>query len=280
VPYKSKKNPKKSKTKTFVNQLGFAHCQPGYIWDSRMFNWKDYDLWIFLGGSGILQTSKNVLEISRGDCLTLRPRKKYIFKNNIKTKATLFYIHYNYLDDNMNIVTPDKTKLPPFYLHIDDIELLSRLITKTHAAYKKNNIEDYNFWFEAILKETNGQYQKNKLSSSRIKQRWIFNALCEEIDKYPGNSYRVSELAKKLHYNYQYFSRLFKKYSGMPPSEFLIQTRIKAAKRLLRMTDDPIGRIADILNYNDSYSFSKQFHKKTGATPSEYRKLVNKSHPG
>jgi AraC-like DNA-binding protein len=274
MPYKSKINPEK--IKIFVNQLGYSHARPGSIWDSRMVEWKDYDLWIILGGKCTLETPDGSRELIRGDCLTLRPGKKYFSKNNTQKPLHLFYIHYNYIDSNMNIIPSDKIKLPPFYNHIDELELLQKLIDRINDAYKDNNIEDCNFWLGAILKEIDTRNKRDKLSSLKTKQKYIFDTLCEEINKYPGNSYRVSELAKKLHYSYHYFSRLFKKSKGMSLSELVIQARIKAAKRLLHMTDEPIGRIAGILNYNDSYSFSKQFHKKTGATPSEYRKLVKK----
>jgi AraC-like DNA-binding protein len=266
----------KEKTKIFVNKLGFSFGRPGGIWDSRMVDWKDYDLWVILRGKGILQTSEGTFNLLPGNCLVLRPWKKYIFKNDTQNPITLFYIHYNYMDLNMDIIPPDKIELPLFYRYIDELEFLKMSINRIYDAYKKNNIEDCNTWLETILKEIGTQHKKDKLTSSKTEQKKIFNTLCEEINKYPGNSHKVSELARKTHYNYEYFFRIFKKYNGISPGEFIIQARIKAAKRLLHFTDESVGQIADILNYSSSYSFSRQFRKKTGATPSEYRKLANK----
>jgi AraC-like DNA-binding protein len=270
-------NLQKEKIKTVVNQLELTNTPPGYIWDSRMFDWKDCDLWIILGGRGILRTPDDTLELLPGDCLLLRPEEKYFFKNNTQNIVNTFYVHYDYVDSNMNIISPDKIKLPPFYRHItDEFEFLYYLIDRIDESHKNNDRNACNLWLEAILEEIDRQHEKNKLSNLKIKQKQIFNTLCGGINKNPGNSYKIPELAKKVHYNHQYFSSLFKKYKGISPSEFIIQARIKAAKRLLHLTDEPIGQIADILNYSDIYSFSKQFRKKTGATPSEYRKLVNK----
>jgi AraC-like DNA-binding protein len=276
VPYKSKINPEKSKTKILVNQLGFIHNQPGNIWDSRMVDWKDYDLWIILGGRSILRTPESTFNLLPGDCLVLRPWEKYWFKNNTQKRITLFYIHYDYIDSNMDVIPPDKIEPPLFYRHTDELESLEKLIDRIYISYKENNIEDCNFWLETILKGVDALYKENNLPSPKPEQKRIINSLCEEINKYPGNSYKVPELAKKIHYNHDHFSRLFKKYKNISPGKFIIQARIKAAKRLLHLTNEPIGQIADILNYSSSYSFSKQFHKKTGATPSEYRKLVKK----
>jgi AraC-like DNA-binding protein len=249
--------PQKEKIGVSLNKLGFKNALPEYTWDSRMYDGKDYDLWIILGGRGILRTPNGTFNLLAGDCLILRPWEKYYFKNNTQKIITTFYIHYDYIDSNMDVIPPDKTKPPLFYRHIEELALLKK-------------------WLEAILEEIDIQHQEDKLSSSKIERKYIFDTLCEEINKYPGDSYKVTELAKKNHYNYEYFSRLFKKYKGISPGEFIIRARINAAKRLLHLTNEPIGQIADILNYSDSYSFSKQFHKKTGATPSEYRKLVKK----
>jgi AraC-like DNA-binding protein len=267
----------KEKTRVLMNQLGFKNALPGYTWDSRMFDWKDYDLWIILGGKGILRTPDGTFNLLPGDCLLLRPGEEYFFKNNTQNIVNIFYIHYDYIDSNMDIIPSDKIKLPPFYRHIDELAFLYKLIDRIYESHK-NKEKTYNLWLEAILAEIDSQHQKDKLASFEVEQKYIFTTLCEEINKYPGDSYKVSELAKKNHYSYEYFSLLFKKYEGISPGKFIIRARIRAAKRLLHLTDEPIGRIAEILNYNDSYSFSKQFHKKTGATPSEYRKLVNKKY--
>jgi hypothetical protein len=73
MTYNSTINPEKLKTKIVVNQLGFSNPSAGYIWDSRMFDWKDYDLWIILGGKGVLQTADDTFNLQRGTCISLKP---------------------------------------------------------------------------------------------------------------------------------------------------------------------------------------------------------------
>lgn len=87
---------------------------------------------------------------------------------------------------------------------------------------------------------------------------------------YDINLEKMSEMAG---FNATYFSVLFKKEIGMGFVEYLINIRIKVAKRLLADTDKSILDICLEVGYNDIKHFTKQFKKITKLTPSEYRKL-------
>jgi len=84
------------------------------------------------------------------------------------------------------------------------------------------------------------------------------------------NLEKMSEMAG---FNATYFSVLFKKEIGIGFVEYLINIRIKVAKRLLADTNKSILDICLEVGYNDIKHFTKQFKKITKLTPSEYRKL-------
>jgi AraC family transcriptional regulator len=69
-----------------------------------------------------------------------------------------------------------------------------------------------------------------------------------------------------------HFNRLFKKSTGMPPSQYQIKLRMETARRLLRETATSIVDIANEVGYSNPSHFAQQFRKETGATPSEYRR--------
>jgi two-component system response regulator YesN len=68
-----------------------------------------------------------------------------------------------------------------------------------------------------------------------------------------------------------YFSLLFKKQTGRNFIDYLIELRIREAKRLLARTDGKIYDVAGAAGFNDVKYFSKMFKKVTGLTPVEYR---------
>lgn len=83
----------------------------------------------------------------------------------------------------------------------------------------------------------------------------------------------LESVSQFVGFNPTYFSQLFKKETGMNFLEYLIDVRIKEAKRML---SDPAKSIADVaadVGYSDVKHFSKLFARVTGIQPSKYRKL-------
>ena len=67
----------------------------------------------------------------------------------------------------------------------------------------------------------------------------------------------------------------FKEYYGCTIYDYILHKRIGQAQHLLIGTELSIAKIAQVVGYDRSESFSRQFQKVTGLLPREYRKLVN-----
>ena len=76
-----------------------------------------------------------------------------------------------------------------------------------------------------------------------------------------------------LGFNSAYFSTMFKKETGENFIDYLIKIRIKNAKHLLLQSNLNIDGIATAVGYSDTKYFTKLFRKKTGLSPSEFKKL-------
>nr|WP_295970800.1 response regulator [uncultured Bacillus sp.] len=83
---------------------------------------------------------------------------------------------------------------------------------------------------------------------------------------------KLQEAADLVHLNPQYFSRLFKKETGLTFTEYVSKLRIGRAKRLLLDSELPIYRIASDLGFSDAAYFSKVFLKYEKQSPIAYRK--------
>lgn len=78
-------------------------------------------------------------------------------------------------------------------------------------------------------------------------------------------------VADTVHVSKNYFSVLFKKQTGQNFIDYLIELRIREAKRLLAKDDVRISAISESTGFNDVNYFRKLFKKITGLTPLEYR---------
>ncbi|WP_354516202.1 AraC family transcriptional regulator [Paenarthrobacter sp. 4246] len=67
--------------------------------------------------------------------------------------------------------------------------------------------------------------------------------------------------------------------TGVGPKELVIQIRMSRAQSLLADTDLPIQRVATLTGYNDPAYFSRLFTKKTGSSPSQFRREHHRNSP-
>ena len=69
-----------------------------------------------------------------------------------------------------------------------------------------------------------------------------------------------------------YFTRVFRRETGVTPHQYIINTRLSNAKFLLRTTDSSVKDIAIQTGWGSESTFCSAFRKYTGTTPSTYRK--------
>jgi AraC family transcriptional regulator of arabinose operon len=83
---------------------------------------------------------------------------------------------------------------------------------------------------------------------------------------------QMPEVARHAGMSYTVFRRCFAERIGMPPGEFRMRRRIESAMALLSGTSLLVKEVAERLGYPDEYSFSAQFKKLTGSSPTAFRR--------
>lgn len=76
-----------------------------------------------------------------------------------------------------------------------------------------------------------------------------------------------------------YFSKQFKKLTGFGFYEYVLQTRMRQAKELLRNSKLPVGKIAELCGYSSSNYFGDAFRKQNGMSPMRFRKQLQTNIP-
>lgn len=93
----------------------------------------------------------------------------------------------------------------------------------------------------------------------------------QKIESNYSEAGTIEEIIKDLPASRRNIVRRFKHVIGITPIEYLQQTRIEAAKKLLEQTDKQMSEVIYYSGYNDPKAFRKIFRKSVGMTPSEYR---------
>ena len=120
---------------------------------------------------------------------------------------------------------------------------------------------------------------------------YIYNQICETLcntenphvkaikqyisENLAGNL-SLSILSEQVHLAPQYICALFKKETGMTITQYILKTRIDAAKMMIIATNDTIFKIAEHCGFTDYCYFSHVFKKFTGVSARQYRSNLMK----
>ena len=86
----------------------------------------------------------------------------------------------------------------------------------------------------------------------------------------------LDSVGEILHISPAYLSAQFKKYQKMNFLDCLTELRINAAKELLTDPFRSSAEVASMVGYEDASYFARAFKKRTGETPTQYRRRVSK----
>lgn len=115
-----------------------------------------------------------------------------------------------------------------------------------------------------------------KMSRPKPMSNGIINKeMLEYIREHCGEKITLKMLCRQGHYDVSYFSRMFKKYTGVTFTKYLKDIRIECACDMLKSTEDKVNDIYTKVGYSDKTKFFKDFKNHTNTTPLKYRSSQN-----
>jgi AraC-like DNA-binding protein len=91
------------------------------------------------------------------------------------------------------------------------------------------------------------------------------------IDRAYAEPLDIAALARSASVSESYFSRTFKAAFGETPHQYVMSRRMERAKALLRAGDMPVTDVCMAVGFSSLGSFSTQFKRLVGQSPSSYR---------
>lgn len=160
---------------------------------------------------------------------------------------------------------------------------VSQLSDELHGVWS----EEYDPQLDRMLQEQTSLEERNRgireillAAGIRLEELRKNNGYAETMRKireyidrhYADPNLSLSFLSAEFGINSKTLSRLFKEQFSENYVDYLMQTRINHAKRLLLETETPIQRIAQEVGYVNALSFTRAFKKVEGIAPLELRK--------
>ena len=107
------------------------------------------------------------------------------------------------------------------------------------------------------------------------------NKTVSSVAAYINNNYNeditLERVAEKFFISPCYFSRTFKRVTGLSFTEYLNGVRIKEAQRLLATEDMSISEICERIGYKSTTHFGRSFKAIVGMSPTEYRRIKRRA---
>jgi AraC-like DNA-binding protein len=98
------------------------------------------------------------------------------------------------------------------------------------------------------------------------------SGILEYIDAHLDGAIPVSMLARQMHLERAYFSRIFAQHTGLAPARYIRRRRAEVAREMLLSGDESLSAIAARLGFVDAFHFSKVFKRAMGMPPSQFRR--------
>jgi two-component system response regulator YesN len=111
-------------------------------------------------------------------------------------------------------------------------------------------------------------YQKD---DRETKDNILVSGLHEYIHSNLDKDVSLVKLAELVYLNPAYLSRVYKQITGTNISDYIYNTRLSKAKKILRESNSKVQEIALAVGFESVAYFIRSFKKSTGMTPQEYR---------
>lgn len=102
-------------------------------------------------------------------------------------------------------------------------------------------------------------------------QAYKLRRVIEAMSECLADDFSLTHLAEIADLSEYHFSRMFKRATGLSPSQYFIRLRMARARHLLLETDRSIIDIGMEVGYSSPSHFSQVFRREVGATPRAYR---------
>lgn len=156
-----------------------------------------------------------------------------------------------------------------------NIRILSEMLINESYTKEYNSDVMINSYMVQILTEIYRLCNGNKKNEGNKYQNTysglaIYHAL-RYIDRNYTEINNIKEISEKLSYSEYYLAHIFKEKIGVSIKQYITEKKIAEACNLIKNSNLSITEISEKLGYTTPHSFSQNFKKITGVSPTEYK---------
>lgn len=249
--------------------------------------------WLFVEeGYGSLKIGKKIMPAETGDLFIIAPEELYDFSELAKAKTWIVF-YESEIDESVSsrqdsdifILLPDEFLIRSFIklksIHSQQFSISakdrSRWLTRLQQleAELTNQsvgfVEMLNTLLLQLLMDTARLLlpsDNNYPMQSHPLLPQVFHCIEENYDR---SQFSLSDVAKALDRSPAYLTDLVRRKTGRTIVSWIVEYRMRSARKLLETTTQSVTKIAEKIGYEDTGYFIRQFRQLHGITPKAWR---------
>lgn len=250
-----------------VLHAGAEKCPPG---KSAAILRDHYLLHLVLSGRGVVSTDGAVHTVSSHECFLLRPGQEHMYQADTERPWEYVWLGFSGVDDETlfdvyGVPTHGCVIRPAFPARM--ALLMRRILTALQSPSQLEQL--YSLALGVLALGCIGDRVATTATTNSYTD-YVEEAVAYIEAEYPSIS-GAAAVARYIGLDRSYFSRLFQERTGVSVSQFITETRITHAQRLLSDTRMRVSAIAEAVGYRSYQSFERRFTAQVGMTPSGFR---------
>lgn len=255
----------------------------------------DYELLYIAKGRCYIKLGENEYNAKTGDLFFIKPGIRHAIKSEGEERLHQPHIHFDlHYDSNSSKVYIPVAKDQD--VHSDSYLLRPDVTTKNLLNIR----EYYRFPDESVvfnLMQSIIGLQNSVLSSSIIRKNAyllellsllvsasdgkvlpadyndeLFERTNNVIESNYNRPLSLTEIANQIGYSKNYFTHIYKEKFGKTPKQYYEEVKLNKAMSYLQNANISVTEISYTLGFDSIHEFSRFFKRKTGLSPSEWRK--------
>jgi AraC-like DNA-binding protein len=258
----------------YLTEIGEIEVEKGTIWDFDKI--LEYNLLVFCTkGSGIVEIHKEQIPVS-GDQFFVIPKGDTFKFYSVADKNTRFLVVYfdgkkvKMLSREFSVV---RNLIPSVNNLVANREMLfEEIFNNLNKGFHDENLEYVNFCLGHLL--ATFIYANRTSEDMADESNPLVRRAIDFMNKNIGRKLTLQQISNEVGYSPTYFTTLFKKETNYSPLSYFSHLKILKATEFLDYTRQKVKEISFTLGYSDPYYFTKDFKKKMGMSPRQYRNRV------
>ncbi|MCP1110441.1 helix-turn-helix transcriptional regulator [Ohessyouella blattaphilus] len=265
-------------------------CPASSLKQIPLHNHDFYELVYVYKGQALQMMRDQHISLHQGDIVLMDPNTVHaihvenetdcvinlLIKKEVLNESVLLFLKQNPLVSRFMVDYIYGLKKDDNYIFFPSCEekAINRLLVK---LIEELSMQDAHFesMISTCLIALFNELSRNAKEMNALKNRNEVDTVMNSVIAYIRdnlNTVTLKKVANEFHYSTSYISRLVYLYTGKRYVEVVHEMKLERAKQYIEIGELSIGRVAEMVGFNDASYLHRVFKKRYGLSPATYKK--------